>query len=161
MPRPKKRARSSPRSKQPIEENDDHDEVEVVAPAPVRSSRRLTSNQTTNTVNAISSPTRSRRGKRKTEEDGVKLKIEDEVMQDHDDDDDDDDEEKVEEVVVVKEEAVEEDIDDDEKEEEEVFECPTCKKRFTSRYGRKYHVGEYSLFVDYVGSWHSYHTHLR
>jgi hypothetical protein len=142
MPRPKKRARSSPRSKQPIEENDDHDEVEVVASAPVRSSRRLTSNQTTNTVKAISSPTRSRRGKRKTEEDGVKLKIEDEVMQDHDDDDDDD--EKVEEVAVVKEEVVEEDIE--EEEEEVVFECPTCKKRFTSRYGRKYHVGGYSLF---------------
>ena len=143
MLRPKQRARSSPRSKEPIEENDDHDEVEVVASAPVRSSRRLTSNQTTNTVNAILSPTRSRRGKRKTEEDGVKLKIEDEVVQDHDDDDDDD-EEKVEEVVVVKEEVVEEDIE----EEEEVFECPTCKKRFTSRYGRKYHVGGYSLFVD-------------
>jgi len=55
-------------------------------------------------------------------------------------------------------EQVEKDREQQEDGEEEIFECPTCKKRFTSKYGRKYHVGEFLLWIECYGCIHL-HTH--
>lgn len=157
MPRPKKRARSYPKNKQPIDAADDDDEAdddhhnddddEVAAPA--RKSRRTKTDPTaTNGVKAESSPSRSRsrRGK-KNEEDGMKVKIEDDEDEVMDADDGDEIEEEAEEEF--------------EEEEEEIFECPMCKKRFTSKYGRKYHVGEFYLWVVDVIVTFIFHTHIE
>jgi hypothetical protein len=121
MPRPKKRVRSAPKSIQQIKDAD-----------AVRSSRRTKSNPKSNDVKAYSSTPRSGRGKRKKEEEEEENGVASDV--------DDDGEEQTAEEVTVKEEEEEKKKEEDEV--EEIFECPTCKKKFTSKYGRKYHVGE-------------------